>query len=308
MRSSLTVMLLLAMTACTGFVNKQAADSTYRILEKSQAAARRQGDFELARAAVPSGIMQLEAFALAYPDHRGFKLLHADAVCGYATAFVFDDWEDAQLGGRSDEATRLGARVVQLATTCVDANLALLPPTWREARAKGTDSWNAIVAKATPEQVPQLLWIATADAVVLAIDPIRSLGKLRSLTLALERCIALRPGFHDSDAELLLGTLEAGRSRFLAGADGSALFARARAQQGDSALLVDVMFARGTLVAKNDRDRFEATLQQVLAADVTRWPERRLANELARRKAQRYLASIDRLLPAMPSSVTTKSP
>lgn len=42
---------------------------------------------------------------------------------------------------------------------------------------------------------------------------------------------------------------------------------------------------------------FTATLENVLAADVTRWPERRLANELARAKAARYLAAIDRLIP-----------
>src|SRR4051812_38374126 len=111
MRHSPVVQLLLALTGCSGFINKQAAESTYGILEKSQAAARRQGDVELARAARPSGIIQLEAFALAYPDHRGFKLLHAESVCAYAIAFVFDDWEDAQLGGRSEEAVRLGARV-----------------------------------------------------------------------------------------------------------------------------------------------------------------------------------------------------
>ena len=118
------------------------------------------------------------------------------------------------------------------------------------------------------------------------------------ITTTLERCVALEPGFHGADAELLLGTLAAGRSQFLGGADGEAWFAQARAGAGEGALLVDVMFARGTLVARQDRDQFERTLRAVLAADVTRWPERRLTNELARRKAARYLAAIDRLIPA----------
>ena len=125
----------------------------------------------------------------------------------------------------------------------------------------------------------------------------RNIAKFRSITAALQRCIALRPGFHDSDAEVLLGTLQAGRSQFLGGADGAAEFARARKQQGSGALLVEVMFARGTLVAQNDRVRFESTLRDVLATDASRWPERRLSNELARRKAQRYLTAIERLMP-----------
>src|SRR5690606_29707323 len=269
-----------------------------RIVERSQVAARRLAELERARVAIPGGLVQLEAFALAYPDHRGFRLLHAETLCQYAVAFVFDDWEDAHLLGRDAEAARLGARVQKLADACVEANLALLPAAWRAARARGGDAWSARIAAATRDQIPQLLWITTADAITLALAPLANIGKLASIRKGLERSIALRPGFHDSDAELLLGTLVAGQSRFLGGPDGSAWFARARRQRGQGTLLVEVMFARGTLVAQRDRARFAATLRQVLAADVTRWPERRLSNELARRKAERYLAVIDRFFPA----------
>lgn len=296
MRLVLAITVLLVASACSGFIDKQAADSTYRILAKSQAAARRQSDVELARAAAPSGILQIESFALAYPDHRGFQLLHAEALCQYAVGFVFDDWEDAQLRGRTEEAASLGARVKRLVASCTEANLALAPPGWRAARTKGTASWRSAIATASREHVPELLWIATSDAVVLALDPIQHLGELDSITAALKRCIALAPGYHDSDAEILLGTLEAGASRFFGGPDGSAWFAQARAQLGSGGLLVDVMYARTTLVAKQDRARFEATLRHVLRADLTQWPERRLANELALRKAERYLASIDQLV------------
>jgi len=55
------------------------------------------GHVELARAALPGGIVQLAAFARAYPAEPRFVTLHANALCEYATAFVFDDWEDAAL-------------------------------------------------------------------------------------------------------------------------------------------------------------------------------------------------------------------
>lgn len=282
--------------ACSGFIDRQAADTTYRVIAKAQVAARRQADLELARAAAPSGILQLEAFALAYPEHRGLARLHAEAVCQYAFGFVLDDWEDAQLGGRAEAAAPLAARVRRLAAACVDANLALAPAAWRQARAGAPAAWRAAIDAATREHVPQLLWIATADASVLALDPLANLGKLDSILAALKRCIALAPGAHDSDAELLLGTLEAGLSQYLGGPDGSARFAEARAQLGAGALIVEVMYARGTLVAREDRAAFERTLRQVLAADLDAWPERRLANELARRKAERYLAAMEQLM------------
>lgn len=287
---------LLTLTACSGFIDKQAADSTYRILAKSQQAGRRQSDLELARAAAPSGILQLETFALAYPDHRGFKQMHAEAICQYVVGFVFDDWEEAQLQGRAEEDAKLGERVTRMAASCVEANLAIAPAAWREARAKGPLEWREIINTASREHLSSLLWLATIDSLALALDPMGNLAKLGSITAALRRCVELQPGFHDSDAELLLGTLEAGASRFMGGSDGSERFAQARQQLGEGALLVEVMYARGTLVAKQDRPRFEATLRQVLAADLSRWPERRLPNELARRKAERYLAAIDQLM------------
>jgi hypothetical protein len=99
---------------------------------------------------------------------------------------------------------------------------------------------------------------------------------------------------------MLLATLQANRSQFLGGPDGGDLFAKVRANQGEGALLVDVLYARGTLVAKHDRAGYEATLNKVLDADVTKWPERRLMNEIARMKAQRYLDAEDKLVPAPP--------
>lgn len=288
----------LAAPGCASFINKRAASTTYDVLQRSQQAARRLPDVQLAREALPGGIVQLEAFALAYPHHAGFRQMHAESLCQYATAFIFDDWEDASLAGRSDDATRISARLGPLLAACADANLALLPPVWRDARARGNDAWDALVAKATRAEVPALLRIASSDAVLLALDPSRHLAKLGSLIETLTRCTQLAPGFHDADAELLLGTLLANRSRFLGGDNGTQHFEAARRSLGEGALLVDVMSARGLAVARQDRTLFTTTLDRVLSADVTRWPDRRLANELARIKARRYLAAVDKLFPA----------
>ena len=57
---------------------------------------------------------------------------------------------------------------------------------------------------------------------------------------------------------------------------------------------------RSVAVAHKDRVLFDATLRRVLDTDVTRWPERRLGNELALVKARRYLDAIDKLVPSAP--------
>jgi hypothetical protein len=282
---------------CSSFVEQRAASTTYRILLKSREAAQRQVDIELARDAMPGGLLQLETFALAYPDHRGFRELYAEATCQYAVGFVFDEWEDAKLGRRDADADRLARRLGPLLANCVEANLELIPPTWRTARARGPEAVIAALGTMRRDEVSALLWIATADSVELAIDPMHHLGEILAITATLTRCTELAPGFRDAGAELLLATLAAARSQVIGGDDGADLFARARRHAGDGALMIDVMFARGSAVARKDRRLFEATLDQIVAADVTRWPERRLANELAMRKARRYLAAEAELLP-----------
>ncbi len=292
-------LLLLAITSlgCSAFINRQAATSTYRILEKSMEAARRQPDLELARDAMPGGLMQLEAFSLAYPDHQGFRTLHTETFCQYVVAFVFDDWEDAKLGGRDAEVERLATRLGPLLERCIEINVDRLPAAWRTARAKGPDAVIARLPGASREHVPALLWIATASSVRLAINPLRHFSELSAIQAVLARCSELAPGFHDADAELLLATLVAARSQVFGGDDGSKQFARARELAGEGALIVDVMSARGTAVARKDRPALEATLARVIATDVSRWPDRRLSNELALRKARRYLAAAAVLVP-----------
>lgn len=292
MRIAACLLCVVFGTSCSAFIDNKAAASTYRILLQSTRAAERQADVELARAALPGGMLQLEAFSLAYPDHHGFKALHADAYCQYAVAFVFDDWEDAKLGGRAAEAATIAERLEPLLAQCAALNRARLPPALQDPESR-----DARLAEARREDAAALLWIATTDAVRIAIDPLRNFGRLGRVEALLTRCSELAPGLQRASAELLLASLAAGRGAVFGGSDGHELFQRARALAGDGALMVDVMYARGTAVARKDRTLFTRALQRALTADVTRWPERRLDNELARRKARRYLAAIDTLIP-----------
>lgn len=295
------LVLLLLLAGCSSFIENRAASSTFRILEHGNIAARRLDDVELARDAAASGIVQLAAFADAYPREHGFRDLHAHAVCDYAIGFVFDDWEAASLGGQRDETRRIAARLDNLLASCVDANLAILPPAWRAA-ATDNARWTALLPTATREQAPFLLDIASAEAVRVAIDPLGAgISRLKRAIATLTRCTELAPGIHDAQGELLLGSLLSATSRFFGGADGEAQLAAARRLLGPSAIIVDVTYARSIAVAKQDRQLFLRLLDRALAADLTQWPDRRLSNELARRKAQRYRAAVDALIPPPPA-------
>lgn len=290
----LAIVLSAALAGCGGYIDRQAADATYRVVEAAQRAAAEEADVELARDALPGGLFQLAGFARAYPAHPGFAALYGDAICQYAAGFVFDDWEDATLAKRSDDAARIAARLSGLLARCRAASLARLP--WA-ATAKSPAEVAALLPRATRDDAPALLWLATAWTTALALEPLAHVFELPAIQATLERCATLAPGGRDASAELLLGTLAAGRAQVLGGDAGDAWFEAARKRAGEGALLVDVMYARGVAVARKDRAGFRAALERALAADVARWPARRLANALAQRKARRYLAAEAALLP-----------
>lgn len=274
--SRVAIFILAAVCGCSSFIDREAASSTLRILDNSQVAARRLGDVELARDALAGGIVQLSAFALAYPQETRFAAMHADAVCDYAMGFVFDDWEAATFAGRTDDATATAERLHGLITECLGLQQARLPRDWTAASLRAED-------------VPAALAIARARATLLALAPLAMLAQLPATRELLARCAELRPGYHDADAELLLGTIEAELGRFTGGPDGSAWFARAATLAGEGALMVQVLRARAMASAHRDRAALEAALAPVANADLDKWPERRLANTLAVRKARRYL-------------------
>ena len=285
------LLLILLLAGCSSFFDNKAATSTLNILQKANVAARRLADVQLAREAAPGGVVQLAAFAAAYPKHRGFRVLHAEAVCSYSIGFVFDDWDAASIAGR-DEARVIAKRLEGLLATCIDLNLELLPGAWRD-----TAQWKALLSSLTRAQVPYVLQIASAEAARIALDPISSMQRLERTITTLSRCIEVAPGARDAEGEILLGTLLAGRARFFGGPDGEAQFAAARRLLGSGAVLVDVMYARGVAVARQDHALFTRHLDAALAANVSAWPDRRLANELARVKAARYRGAIDALIP-----------
>ncbi len=151
--------------------------------------------------ALPGGIIQLDAFALAYPHHAGFRQMHAESLCQYVTAFIFDDWEDASLAGRADEATRLAcpsrpaARILRRREPRpAPPRLARRPYPRRRRLGRPRREGHA---RGGPGAAADRLERRRADRARSLAPP----GELGSLIDTLTRCTQLAPGFHDADAE-----------------------------------------------------------------------------------------------------------
>ncbi len=286
---ALTLGLAVIASGCSAA--QLAARQTVALLPRTAPAMADESDVELVLRAAPAGIKQLEGFWLISGDRRLARLI-AEASCGYG-GLVADQWEAADLRGDPDgDAALLRRHARATLARCATWAVLLLG-----ARGEGllqVDEAEAAarLASAGHAEVAPLYLLALAGSAILGLDPgdLQVVAIEPRLRAILERVVALEPGHALGQAEMLLGILWSSRSAAVGGdpARGAAHFARARAVTG-GALLPAVLEARVHAVTTRDGARFDALLREVLRTPPAGLPGQRLVNELAHRKARRYL-------------------
>lgn len=288
------LMVLLHVGACSRWLERQTLEATTSVMERSKAAMKQESDVDLARAATPAGIKTLEGFFIAYPNDRALRALVAEAVCQYGAGLLQDDWEAAALAGELTAAESIRQRARAILARCVGYGLLLLDSEWSAALWSRDAAFDRLVAGAGRSQITGMFWVALGLGATIGMFPedLELGARLPQVELLLARVIELDEGFQDGLAHITLGILWSARSAAVGGDPerGRAHFDRARALSGGRNLMSDVMYARYYAVTTRDRRLFHDTLRAVLGTPASIWPENRLSNEIAQRKARRYLA------------------
>jgi predicted anti-sigma-YlaC factor YlaD len=117
-----------------------------------------------------------------------------------------------------------------------------------------------------------------------------------------ERVYAITPTYFDHAPVALRAGLMAAAPPALGGrpADAKVELDRAIELTGRRSLLFLVTEARLIAIPLQDRALYQSLLQEVIAFDVDSYPEQRLPNLLAQRRARRYLEEIDNFFDPAP--------
>jgi predicted anti-sigma-YlaC factor YlaD len=261
----------------------------------------RDDDPELVRAAVPFGLKAMEGLLAEDPDNRELLTSLAAGFTQYGYAFVAADAEAADLEGRLDQARALRERARRLFLRARGYGLRALELRHRGlAKALGEGrGTEAALRGVGQDDVPALYW--TASAWTLAISngkgDMALVAQLPVPVAMMERALALDEAWGQGAIHEFFLAWLATRSP----AEGGGAEAARRHRDRALALSMNkklgplVAWAEGVLVQAQDRAAFEATLQEVLRADPEAWPENRLANVLAQRRARLLLAHADDL-------------
>ena len=244
-----------------------------------------QSDVELVREGAPAFLLMLDALAASHPDNPAVLLAAADAQMAYATGFVDKEHKDRSKAMYLKAKTyglRALARNKRFARA-VDGNQDEFVRALRGFKKKDAD---ALFSTASA----WVMWIIASS------DSPAALGGMPKVLAMMDRVQELDPGIRDGGVDLFRGiyytVLPLGGGRDLDKARGH--FERSLEIAGPDYLLARVTFAEFYARYAFDRELFENTLKQVLAAE-PQVPEFTLMNAVARKRAQALLDAADDL-------------
>lgn len=270
--------LIMGLSGCaTGQMVARMASS---LVEGQTRAIYEESDLELAERALPAGLKMMEGMAHQDPGNRTLLLTLAEGFCNYAFGFV-EDTDPERAAGLYLRGRDYAVRALAQAGGPEDLT------------ALGLEDFRKTVASLKAPQMPALYWTGRCWAgwLMLSLDDLEALAAISKLEIAMNRVLAWDETFDEAGPHLFFGSFYGGRSRMLGGNPDKARkhFERALELTGKKFLIPYLLYARLVAVQTQDKALFERLLQTLLEAPPDALPSRRLANEIARRKARRLL-------------------
>ncbi len=319
MRHRLAFALVAALmtSACSGVIRHQAAGTTAEILAMAQPALQMESDYELASRAIPGALKTVEGFYVA-DEQPVLREILTEGYCQYATAFVEDEWEVAKFAKKLDDVEYQNARASKMFTRCMNYALMDLPGGTEKDLFGPPEGSLKRIADIGLSHRTALMWagLGLGGAINHNLTRVEMLSLLPTVKAILARVVAIDTAqrgtidgtkavpcdasctVHLALPHIALGMVYSAASAQFGGDAkraaeefGIALRITADPKHPEGKmLLARVLWAYRVGLMTNDRKLFHDQLSKVLETDPAIWPEQRLANEVAQRRARRYLS------------------
>ncbi len=288
-----------ATTAASCDIGKITVNTTSKVLLRAQPSLQMEADYELARNALPGTLKTVEGFWVVSPDNWRLIRILTEGYCQYGTGFVEDDWEAAKFRKDIEQIDYHNERSTKIFTRCLNYALMTLGPRWQKEIFAEPDTITKLIADTKPEKRFAMMFagLALGSLVNHNLSRVEMLGNLPTVEAIMHKVIEWDEKTppankaHAAMPHIALGMLFSGRAKALGGdpEKAKAAFERALKITDNKMLLPRVLMAYRVGYSNNDQKFFHDNLKLVLETPPSVWPEQRLANEVAHRKARRYL-------------------
>lgn len=250
-------------------------------------------DPELVAGAVPFALKTMEQLLPEQPRHVGLHTALARGFTQYGYAFVQQEADRVmeQDLARGKEIETRARKLFLRARGYGLRGLAIAHRGVGEILLAGSPAARAtVLATMQRSDVPLLYWSAAAWALAISAgkEDMKLVGDLPAVESMMSRALALDEAWGEGAIHEFFVAYDAGRSASEGGGPASAKqhLDRALALAQNKHLGVIVSYAEAVTVAAQDKAEFTRLLEGVLATDLDRFPEERLANLVAQRRSR----------------------
>ncbi len=282
-----------------------AAGTTIAVTRRASPGVNYMRDPAIAEAAIPASLQQFEGLLYLMPDDGALAATAARAYASYGYGFIEDRLEAAEANDASEEELD----VLHWRTSTAYVRAREIAIGWLDRRhpegggllalqREGLDAFTAHVQRFEGrEQGEVLFWAAYSWARYISLhrDDMSAIADLPFVTALAQRAYDIDASYFDYAPVALRAGLMAAAPPGLGGrpADAKVEIDRAIELTHRRNLLFLVTEAQLCAIPLQDRALFRSLLEEALRFDVDSYPEQRLPNTLAQRRAQRYLDRID---------------
>lgn len=294
--------MLVALVAASGCdLGRVTVGTTAKVLRRAQPALKMESDYDLAARAIPAALKTVEGFWVVDPDNENLIAILTEGYCQYGLAFVQDEWEQAVLAKDLDAVAAQNARATKIFTRCLNYALRTLGSRWQKEIFGTTAEVEALVASTGGGKRDALMWASVALGSIINhnLNNIDIIAQLSTVKRMLARVIELDAQNKPKDLAyaalpyVALGQVESASTQTGDPKKAVEYFEKAIAittvEGKELYLLPRTIMAYRVGRLTQDKALYHDNLAKVLSSDPAVWPAQRLANEVAHRRARRYL-------------------
>ena len=292
-RAAFLFMVAASFMACS--LRKIAVRQATGFFGESRKIFEQETDLELAESSIASNLKLLEAMLVHDPKNEELNLLLAEVYSVYTLSFVEDKMEQAEAENKDAEVMRQRERAKQFYLRARDfAGNVLLPLFDVESLAVLTEQQlKDKLAKLEKSDIAPVFWYAFSwgSAINLDREDVAALSELPKIEIMMAKVKAWDEAYYFAGAWLFEGVYFGARNEMMGGNPerSRAAFERNLSLTDGKILITPYFYARTYCVFTQDKKCFDANLKRVLDAPGDIHPGQRLANVLAKKKAERLL-------------------
>ncbi len=237
-------------------------------------------DLQLAEQFLGSNLKMIEVMIAQDPTNPQLNLLAAQGFGAYSMAFI--ESKDA-------------ARAVRFYNRGLNYALQALPSEKAFTKEILPADLETCLTDYTKEEVPALFWVGYnwGNYILHNLDDPRSLVDLAKVELIMRRCLELDEAYNFAGVDLFYGNFYASRPPMLGGdpEKGKEFYERNLELTQHKFYLTKYFYARYYAVQVQDEELFERLINDILDLDLDKYPEIRLMNAIAKKKANKLKAN-----------------